>query len=140
MSGVEIVGLVLPLLLSAVENWDACIRPFVRYRKFEREAKDYHEGIEIQRTIFRNECRFMLEGVIEHDAVSGMLESPAHKDWRSHLVGGKLNQLLGDSVQGCLSIIRTINQKLEDILEDSHEFSLIMDKERKVMIIPMSFA
>ena len=77
MSGVEAAGLalaILPLILSAAKGYDNVLGPFIRYKRFAKEAKRYSKELDVQRTIFRNECRNLLEEVIEHDAASSMLE------------------------------------------------------------------
>ena len=132
MSGFEVAGLILPLLLTAFEHWDTCTRPFARYKRFEREARDYADSIEIERTIFRNECRYLLGNIVEQETVSGMLESLAHSDWQSEHVDGELARYLGDSLSGCLSIVKSINQQLREVGEDNRELIDILHKEHEV--------
>ena len=132
MSGLEVAGLILPLLLSAFEHWDACAKPFARYKKFKREAMDYIDSIEIERAIFDNECRCLLGNIVEPTTVSGMLESLAHSNWHSEHVDGELAKYLGDSLRGCLSIVNLINQQLQELGEDSLELSEMLQQEHEV--------
>lgn len=88
MSGVEIaVGLalgVLPLLISAAEHYDDCLRPFIRYKNFVKEADRFQNLLAIQKVIFKNQCRILLEEIIEHDVASSMLNDPSganHPSW-----------------------------------------------------------
>ena len=132
MSGFEAVGLIIPLLLTVIEHWDACTRPFIRYRKFEREARDFVDNIEIEKTIFRNECRYLLGNIIEQKTVSGMLESLGHSDWHDAHVDGELAKYLGDSYCGCFSIVNSINHQLQEIGEDMRELSDTLKLEHEV--------
>lgn len=84
MSGIEGAGLalaVLPLVLSAARGYDNVLSLFFRYKRFAKEAKRYSRELDIQRTIFRNECRNLLEEIVEHDAASGMLDSLTKETW-----------------------------------------------------------
>ena len=132
MSGIEAVGLILPLVLSALEHWNSCTRPFVRYKKFEREATDLIDRIEIEKTIFRNECRYLLGSVVEQDTVSGMLDSLMHSGWNNEDIDDKLAQHLDESIQSCLSIVKSINQHLQDISQESHKLREILQQQRQV--------
>ena len=115
MSGVEGAGLalaILPLVLSAAKGYDNVLSPFFRYKKFAKEFKRYSRELDIQRTIFRNECRNLLEEIIEHDAASGMLDSLTKETWSDHQLEDQLIRQLGESKQACVSIIELIEERL----------------------------
>lgn len=135
MSGVEGAGLalaILPLVLSAAKGYDNVLSPFFRYKKFAKEAKRYSRELDIQRTIFRNECRNLLEEIIEHDAASGMLDSLTKETWSDHQLDDQLIRQLGDSKQACVSIIELIEERLQDIEGENSDFSAIVEQERQV--------
>ena len=113
MSGVETVaGLavgVLPLLIAAAEHYDQCFRPFVRYKKIAKEADHFRNQLNIQRTIFRNQCRLLLEQIVEHDAASCMLKAPEDPSWHDAALDAKIGQLLGESREACVATIEKLN-------------------------------
>ena len=136
MSGIEgAAGLalaILPLVLSAAKGYDNIMGPFLRYKRFAKEAKMYSRELDIQRTIFRNECRNLLEEIIEHDAASGMLDSLTREIWSDHQLEDRLVQQLGESKQACVSIIELIEERLQIIECENSDFSAIVEQERQV--------
>lgn len=137
MSGIEIAGLtlaVLPILLSAAQLYSNCLSPFSRYKRFAKEARDYHKELEIQRTIFRNQCRNLLEEVIDHDEASSMLNSLTQQAWKNQRLDEQLAQHLGESLRACVAIIELIEQRLRDISEESEGFKSIVEQEKKVSL------
>lgn len=140
MSGIEGAGLalaILPLVLSAAKGYDNVLDPFFRYKRFAKEAKRYSRELDIQRTIFRNECRNLLEEIIEHDAASSMLGSLTKETWSNHRLEDRLVQQLGESKQACVSIIELIEERLQDIEGENIDFSAIVEQERQVSNITL---
>ena len=136
MSGAETVaGLVLgvlPLLVVAAEHYDQCFRPFVRYKKIAKEADHFRDQLNIQKTIFRNQCRLLLEQIVEHDAAARMLKGPDDPLWHDAALDAKLNQLLGESREACVAAIKIIEQRLQDIQNESEELWTALDAEHQV--------
>ena len=140
MSGAEAAGLalaILPLVLSAAKCYDQVLSPFHRYKRFAKEAKRYSGEFDIQRTIFRNECRNLLEEIIEHDAASSMLESLTTETWSDRQLEDRLAQQLGESKQACVTIIELIEERLQDIEGENNEFCAILEQERQVKTIAL---
>ncbi len=132
MSGIEAAGLalaILPLILSAAKRYDSVLGPFLRYKRFAREAKRYSKELDVQRTIFRNECRNLLEEIVEHDAASNILTK---ETWLDSQLENELLQQLGESKQACVTIIEMIEERLQDIEGENNEFCTIVDQERQV--------
>ena len=136
MSGVEAVaGLavgVLPLLIAAAEHYDQCFRPFVRYKRIAKEADHFRNQLNIQRTIFRNQCRLLLEQIVEHDAASCMLKAPEHSSWHDAALDAKISQLLGESSEACVATIEIIEQRLRHIQSECQELWTALDAECQV--------
>lgn len=135
MSGVEAAGLtlaVLPLVRSAAKSYNDVLSPFLRFKRFTKEAKRYSKELEVQRTIFREECRSLLESVIDHDAASGMLELLAKELWSDYQLEEKIAQQLGESKQACVTLVELIEEQLRDIGDENDEFCTIADQERQV--------
>ena len=126
MSGIEAAGLIVPLLLTALENWESCVRPFKQLKKFDQEARDFCDEVEIQRAIFRNECGLLLHEVEEHDIVSGMLGLIDHKDWRDEKIDVDLARLLGGSLQGIQLTVKLLNQELGRLGKETEGLSEVV--------------
>ena len=139
MSGIEAAaGLalaILPLILSAAKGYDNVLGPFLRYKRFAKEAKIYSKELDVQRTIFRNECRNLLEEVIEHDAASSMLELLTKETWSDCQLNDRLLEQLGESKQACVTIIELIEERLQDIDGENNKLCAMVEQERQVGII-----
>lgn len=123
---------VLPLLMAAAEHYDQCFRPFVRYKRIAKEADHFRDQLNIQKTIFRNQCRLLLEEIVEHDAASRMLKGPDDPSWHDAALDAKLSELLGESREACVAAIEIIEQRLHDIQIESQELWTALDAERQV--------
>ena len=135
MSGLEIAGLalaVLPVLMSAVQQYNNCLIPFNRYQKFAKEARSYYIELDVQRIIFRNQCRNLLEEIVDHDTASSMLDSLTQKAWANKKLDDKLAHQLGDSLDACTEIIELVEQRLQDIKGESESLRSIVEQEKKV--------
>lgn len=139
MSGVETVaGLalgVLPLLISAAEHYDDCLRPFIRYKNFAKEADRFRNLLSIQKTIFRNQCRILLEDITEHDVASSMLNGPSganHPSWSDVELEAQLSQLLGDSRGACIATVEMIKERLRDIEDESQDLEITIHQDSQV--------
>lgn len=139
MSGVETVaGLalgVLPLLTSAAEHYDDCLRPFIRYKNFAKEADRFRNLLGIQKTIFRNQCRILLEEIVEHDVASSMLNGPSganHPSWSEVELEKQLSHLLGNSRDACITTVEMIEERLRDIEGESQDLETTIDQDSRV--------
>jgi len=137
MSGVEAVGFVLgvlPLIISAVEHYEDTLRPFVRYRKFSSVLQRFHDELEVERTIFRTECLFLLAGAVNSETATQMLNDRDHRLWKDNALREKFGRQLGTLSFACDSVISQIQLKLDEITAKSDELntivSLPMQKER----------
>ena len=142
MSGIEAASLalaVLPLMLSAAKSYNDVLGPFLRYRRFAKEAKRYSKELDIQRTIFRNECRNLLEEIIEHDAASSMLELLTTETWSDRQLDLRLVEQLGESKQACVTKIGLIEEQLQDIESENEGFCSIVEQERQVRNIAIGW-
>lgn len=138
MSGVETVaGLalgVLPLLTSAAEHYDDCLRPFIRYKNFAKEADRFRNLPGIQKTIFRNQCRILLEEIVEHDVASSMLNGPSganHPSWSDVELEKQLSHLLGNSRDACITTVEMIEERLRDIEGESQDLETTIDQDSR---------
>jgi len=81
-------------------------------RKFDTEVDRFQQQLKIQKAIFRNQCRLLLENVTEPNVATRML--------------------LGGSREACCIIVRLIDEKLRDIGKESQDLGAIVDASNAV--------
>ena len=143
MSGFEGAGIalaVLPLLISAAKHYDSALTPFARYKRFAKEAKTYSKELGIQRTIFRNECRNLLEdtAAVNHDSVDALLTSLSSDEWSSKEFDAQLDTQLGESKRAVLDAIQLIEEELQGIDKENLRFTTELDEEENKVILRSS--
>ena len=133
MSGAEVSLAIVPLLISAAEHWHSCVKPFKRFRKFSTEVDCFQERLKVQHTIFRNQCRILLENVIQDDdAPKQMLTEPGHPSWADPELERHLNCHLAESKDACLTIIRLMCERLQNVNQESHDLGEIVAQDKQV--------
>ena len=133
----EVAGFVLavlPLLISAVEHYEDCWRPLVRYCMFTSKVDHFQQRLKTQKTIFRNECRILLESVLEHDVASRMLEDKTHVNWNSQAIEKQLLEQLASSKEACLTIIAQVTEQLKVVEEESMGFDKVIEQSGQVCL------
>lgn len=135
MSGAEVALALLPLLISAVEHYKDCFRPLIRYRKFTSELDRFQQRLKIQKAIFRNQCRILLENAVHQDVASQMLEERNHSLWCDARTEKLLVEQLGSSREACVAVIELIDERLRGIEKESRSFETIVDREYRVIIL-----
>ena len=120
MSGPEIGLAVLSLLIAAFDHYDACLRPFSRYKHFSREVISYSKRVKIQKAIFRTRCMFLLRHIVNEEA-SAMFAENNHPGWRNRDTEHELVQLLGSAKDDCIGLIRLLKEELQAMGTESQE-------------------
>ena len=141
MSGIEIAGVtlaLLPLLISAAENYDRCAAPFSRFKKFPKEAKRFLQELDIQKVIFHNQCRILLENVVDQDVAATMIQTAEHHSWHDIELEARLAQLLEKSRGACITTIELIGERLRAVESDCQSLwaSLVECEQVEVVIEP----
>lgn len=140
MSGLEIAGLslaVLPVLMLAVQQYNKSLSPFNRYKRFAKEARSYFTELNVQRIIFRSQCRSLLKEIVDHDTTSSMLKSLTQTAWTNRRLDEKLVQHLEKSLKACTTIIELIEQRLQDISKESESLKSIVEQKKKASFLPI---
>ena len=122
MEAVSIILAILPLLVSTAEHYDDCLRPFIRYRRFASKVDRFQQKLNIQRTVFRNECRILLELVVEHEVARRMVDDNTHPQWNDKELEQELVRHLDSSRDACVSIIKEIEECLQKVEKDGGDF------------------
>lgn len=73
MAEVGIVLAVLPLVISAAENYKNVCLPFKTVRRFAPEVRLFLRKLNIQRSLFREECHLLLAQVAGNEEVTMIL-------------------------------------------------------------------
>lgn len=123
----EVAGIVLgalPLLISAVENYEVTFQPFVIFFQHIKEMKRFGTKLGTQRAVFRNNCQILLS-IIGED-LDSILENANRKD---QAVIQRLDELLGESCGQCFSITKLISDSLHKIMQETAGFREIVEKE-----------
>ena len=130
MSGLEVgfgVLGILPLIVSALEHYNDCFRPFHRYRKFAIEVDRFQTQLKIQKTIFRNQCRILLGNVKVQDAAASMLRERSHPSWADSETEQQLAEHLQDSKEACIATVELIDERLKHVENESLGFRAVID-------------
>ena len=139
MSGVDVAaGLalaVLPLIISAAEHYDDCLRPFLRYKRIVKEADCFRQLLKIQKTIFRNHCKKLLQELADQDVASRLLNGAGHPLCSNKHIEERLVHLLGDSREGCVTIMQMIEEQLREVQAESQKLWSIIESERQVITV-----
>ena len=125
------VGLaLLPLLISAAENYNNCVGPFSRYKSFATEAEKFVQKLDIQKIIFHNQCQILLESCIRGDVAATMLNNPNHPSWRDPELNQQLIQLLGRSETAYADTINLISERLREIELECQDIVAILNDSK----------
>ena len=137
MSGIEAAGLalaILPLIVSAAQHYEDCFRPFLKYRKFAKEADVFRKLFRVQKAIFRNQCGILLQELVEHDAALAILNGARQLSKFDDDLERQLNEFLGESREPCAEIMKAIHDKLSDMESESQQLETIVEQERQVRV------
>jgi hypothetical protein len=130
MDPATIAGLVLgvvPLIISAVENYEITFQPFVTYCRYSKEIAHFATKLDAQKAIFNNQCQLLLlsadkDGVQSDVILDNILKIPDHPSRKDEALNNHLEKLLGVSAQSCLSTLRLIHQTLDKITQETKGF------------------
>lgn len=130
MDPVTAVGLVLgvvPLLISAAENYEITFQPFVTYCRYAREVEKFTARLDTQRSIFHNECQLLLCGVGQN--LNDILADPNHSSRRDEQLSSRIQELLGSSCATCISTLNLINATLNEITTETQGFKDLLNSK-----------
>ena len=121
------------LTLTSSTALDDCRQPFKRYRKFAKEVDLFQKNLKIQHTIFRRQCRILLENVTqESTAVQKALSESNHPLWSDSEVEQQLEQYLAESKDACVTAIELIKERLEKVQGESADLGLVIAHDHEV--------
>lgn len=131
MDPVTVTGLVLgvlPLLISAAENYEITFQPFVTYRRHVTEVERFTAKLNTQRSIFHNECQLLLCEVGQN--LNDILEDPNHISRHDEQLSSRIQELLGSSCAMCISTLNLINDTLNEITNETKGFEDLLNSKK----------
>lgn len=121
---------VIPLIISALENYEYTFQPIIIFSKrYRKEVEKFQKALKVQKVNFANECTFLLHSVTSNRAHS-MIDDLEHPLWRDSDLESRLRERLSDSYDGCVSSLSLINDILEEILQDTKALEILLQKVR----------
>lgn len=137
MDPATIAGLVLgvvPLIISAVENYEITFQPFVTYRRYSKEIANFATRLDAQKAIFNNQCQLLLlsadkDGVQGDVILDNILKSQDHPSRKNEALNKHLENLLGMSARSCVSTLHLIQQTLDEITRETKGFQELSNKK-----------
>jgi hypothetical protein len=124
---------VIPLLISAAENYEVTFQPFVTYRRHVKEVQRFTARLDAQRAIFHNECQLLLLAVGQN--LTDILEDPHHPSRSDQQLSKRLEGLLGSSYNTCISTLQLINDTLEEVSTETAGFGDLLEKVSWRMLV-----
>jgi hypothetical protein len=113
---------ILPIIISAIENYEVTFQPFITYRHYAKEAQRFMTKLGAQKAIFFNACQLLLLAVSDKENLADILNDPNHPTRYDGELERALQKLLGTSYDTCLSTIRLISDTLEEIMLETKDF------------------
>ena len=130
MSGFEIVGVVLgvlPLIISAIEDYEKIIDPVVTFRKYSKALQTFTTELNVQRDIFQNECIWILSRFVNGHELEDMLKDPSHHLRETirgdHELDVSVSKILGSPYRQLRDILLLISESLDEIYDETRDLS-----------------
>jgi hypothetical protein len=119
MSGVEVIGLVLgvlPLVISAAENYKKCLEPLDRWRRFKFVFQDFITSVDIQRQMFQLVLKKLLIRVqLPAEEKQRLLTVPDYEGWSDPETVDAIRSRLGGSYDSCMEILRVMKEDMQEL-------------------------
>lgn len=126
MSGFEIVGIffgVLPLIITAVEDYEKMVGPIITYRQSSKALKTLTTELKVQRDIFWNECIWILSRFMDGHELEDILKVSSH-NLRSVIredrgLDRTVSTTIGPHYGQLKDLLQLIKRPLDEIYEET---------------------
>ncbi|KAF2005379.1 hypothetical protein P154DRAFT_571101 [Amniculicola lignicola CBS 123094] len=118
MSGVEIAGIalaVLPLFISALEDYEKGLDPLKAFMRWERELPKFIRKLRNQHVHFSQTMRLLLEPITTEIELAEMLSDPSGQHWKDGEMSKKLEDRLQESYTAYQNTIEEIERIMKQI-------------------------
>ncbi len=121
---------IVPLMMSALENYEYTFQPIIIFsHRYKREIERFQHALRVQRTVFANECRFLLHTVTLNRGKI-MVDDLGHALWQDEDLETRLRAQLSDCYEACVSALSLINTLLTEILQETKTLDIVQKKVR----------
>lgn len=119
---------VVPLVISALENYEYTLQPIVIFsRRYRKEIKRFQDALKVQKVDFANECCLLLHSVTCNRG-NVMVDDLQHMLWQEGGLEDRLKARLNESYDACVTALSLINTLLADILKETKILDILNEK------------
>ena len=119
---------VVPLIISALENYQNVFEPFIIFKKkYKEEVKRFQDLLRVQNQTFCNECGFLLDGIA--GAGYDMVDNRDHWRWQDPELEIKLRSRLDKNYDACVAAVRRVRVILDEILDETKTLEILQQKK-----------
>jgi hypothetical protein len=123
---------ILPLIISAAEHWDDVLRPFKTFIRYAIELDKFQWDLKLQKSIYHNQYHRLISFSTDPDTARAMLSDRRHLYWTNRELDQNLAQLLGDSLDNCIYLTKSIQLKLKEL--EKKEESFLAGVKQEVLV------
>lgn len=128
VTGIGLALGIMPLMISALENYEYTFQPIIIFsRHYRKEVERFQNALKVQRVDFANECCFLLHSVTSHRG-NVIIDDLGHALWRDEDLEERLKTRLDDCYAGCVSALALINDILTEILKETKTLDILLQK------------
>jgi hypothetical protein len=120
MSGFEVAGIVLgviPIVISALEDYDEGLTAIQRWRKYEREVRSLIRNLETERLRLQTICEKLLIGIAPPSRIEHMINDPTGSLWHEEDIQKKINARLWKSAQNYDETLQEMRKAIDEMMD-----------------------
>lgn len=121
MSGIEVAGIVLavlPLFISALENYENGLDPIRAFLEFDSELPNQIRKLRDQHINYNLTMKLLLSSIADSEEVDEMISDPGGDCWKDRNMQKRLEERLDESYQAYLDTIKHIEEIMKTIAKD----------------------
>ena len=129
MSGIELAGLVLPILIESIKSYRTVQRKIHTARHSAHELIRIENIFRFRKQMFYNQCELLLRIVLEDKAdAKAMIKDTNHDGWSDQAFHSSLERSLGGSYEACEVVLREIGGLLKEMEKELNSYATIHHK------------
>ncbi|ELR10334.1 hypothetical protein VC83_07938 [Pseudogymnoascus destructans] len=121
MTGIEVAGIVLavlPLFISALENYENGLDPIRAFLEFDSELPNQIRKLRDQHINYNLTMKGLLLSIADSEDVEEMISDPGGVRWKDSVMQKRLEERLDESYQAYLDTIKHIEEIMKTIAKD----------------------
>lgn len=128
---------VVPLIISALENYESIIQPVKIFTSTYRdEVERFRNQLKIEQSRFREECKWLLKTVLASDQPQIMIKNTQHFLWQDQQnLEAELRVRLNENYEACEAALHSIIDVQARILKDTKDIDILM---KEVCSLPLA--